>query len=126
LRDKSGRLELENVRELRQSGEFLGGQSEPLNFGFTESAYWFHVQLDAKNPPEEAWVLESLYPIMDHLQLYVVYPDGNAARFHSGTPSPSTNAPATTNTSTLNSRRSPDRPWTSTCAPRPAAPCRCP
>jgi len=84
LEDKSGRLELENVRELRQSGEFLGGQSEPLNFGFTESAYWFHVQLDAKNPPEEAWVLESLYPIMDHLQLYVVYPDGNAARFHSG------------------------------------------
>ncbi|TDT38606.1 diguanylate cyclase [Halospina denitrificans] len=84
LEDESGQLELEEVRELRQSGDFQGGQSEALNFGFTESAYWFHVQLEAGAPPDEAWVLESLYPIMDHLELYVVYPDGDIARYYSG------------------------------------------
>lgn len=84
LEDETGQLELQDVRERRQAGDFQGGQSEALNFGFTESAYWFHVQLEARAPPEKAWVLESLYPIMDHLELYVVYPDGHIARYHSG------------------------------------------
>ncbi len=72
--DKEGGLSLEDVQ--RKLPEFIGGQAKALNFGFSSSAYWFHVRLVNHRKQNADWILETLYPIMDRIDAYWVYDDG--------------------------------------------------
>ncbi|GAA3964926.1 sensor domain-containing diguanylate cyclase [Allohahella marinimesophila] len=84
VEDPAHDLNLARVQDLQEAGELKGGQSKAFNFGFTDSAYWFHVRLQSLHPDDDEWVLESLYPIMDFLELYIVRPGGEIQHFRSG------------------------------------------
>ncbi|MFA6143343.1 MAG: sensor histidine kinase [Sulfuricurvum sp.] len=51
---------------------------ESINFGFTPSVYWFKLDIDRDiylSPYR--WWLTLAYPLLDHVDLYVLSPDGN-------------------------------------------------
>lgn len=72
LEDASRELNLADVLLRFQQGEFLGGQTKALNFGFTSSAFWFHVRLHNVSSLETEWILETHYPMMDEIDAYIV------------------------------------------------------
>ena len=74
LEDPDGSLPLEEVRQ--RPDEFQGGQTKPLNFGFSASAYWFQISITNQNSENSSWVLETLYPVMDQVDAYFVSNNG--------------------------------------------------
>lgn len=84
LEDPDAALNLDQAREKLAAGEFAGGQTEAPSFGFTNSAYWFHVKLLNRSSPESDWMLEGLYPIMDLIEAYFIYPDGQIVTLRAG------------------------------------------
>src|SRR5690554_2795243 len=45
-------------------------------FGFQSGAFWVHATVVNGNPDEPRWLLVQTYPLSDHLDLYLRYPDG--------------------------------------------------
>lgn len=76
VEDPTGRLDLASVLDVWAELAAPEAPTKAYNFGFTPSAYWFHVRLFNQDAPEDRWLLESLYPIIDELTVYFVYPDG--------------------------------------------------
>lgn len=58
----------------------VGMPDQAYNFGFTDSTYWFHTRVINRSSPNNRWVLEGLYPIIDEMELFVVRPDGSIQR----------------------------------------------
>lgn len=78
LEDAEHALDLEGARSALMEGRFQGGQNKALNLGFTESAYWFHLRIEnVGNGHRDEWILESLYPIMDRMEVHYLYADGH-------------------------------------------------
>ena len=53
-------------------------------FGFQDGAYWFHARVVNLDPGEPRWLLVQRYPLSDHLDLYLRYPDGQVLHHASG------------------------------------------
>ena len=67
----------------------VAGDFEPLPggdpaFGFQRGAFWFHVQIDNRDPGETRWLLVQAYPLSDRIDLYVRHPDGSFSHRASG------------------------------------------
>ncbi|MBJ6979488.1 diguanylate cyclase [Luteimonas sp. MC1895] len=45
-------------------------------FGFQDGAFWVHARIINRDPAEVRWLLVQTYPLSDHLDLYLRYPDG--------------------------------------------------
>lgn len=84
LEDADHRLDLDAARRALAQGHFQGGQDKALNFGFTESAYWFHLRVHNLSSPRHEWVMESLYSIMDKMDVYYLYADGRQLHQQAG------------------------------------------
>lgn len=63
--DKKGDLDLDAIMEKHASKQFLSGQTKVLNFGFTKSAYWFHINIENQDSLNTRWILEILYPLLE-------------------------------------------------------------
>lgn len=75
--DKNGERELSDIIQKLSQGEFKSGQQKVLNFGFTKSAYWFHITVHNHDSINRRWILEVLYPLLDQVEVYSVYENGN-------------------------------------------------
>ena len=64
--DKSGNLQLADVVALPEAA-WITGAKKTLNFGFTESAYWFTLTVSEKTPTDERWLLKIAYPHLDSI-----------------------------------------------------------
>lgn len=84
LEDADHTLDLDGARQALQAGRFQGGQTQALNLGFTESAYWFYLRIHNQNSTRNQWVLESLYSIMDQLDVYYRFNDGREQHQQAG------------------------------------------
>ncbi|MDX1756044.1 MAG: response regulator [Marinobacter sp.] len=72
LEDPDKQLNLRQVRSLDQQA-FRLHQNGVLNFGYTESAYWFRYDLrTSDSSPNQDWILELALPLVDDVTLYVV------------------------------------------------------
>jgi len=91
--DVSSSLNISDV--IQRWPEIGSGQlpDEAYNFGFTDSAYWFHARVENRSSPNSRWVLEGLYPIIDEMELFVVTEQGRFTRQISGDSVPFTMRP---------------------------------
>lgn len=78
--DASSDLSINRViRQWHRLGS-TGMPDQAYNFGFTDSTYWFHTRVVNRSSPNNRWVLEGLYPIIDEMELFVLRPDGTINR----------------------------------------------
>lgn len=75
--DENGNLELNDITKRLHAGDFQAGQEKVLNFGFTKSVYWFHITINNHQSINRRWILEVLYPLLDQVEVYSVYQNGN-------------------------------------------------
>ncbi|MCG8671935.1 MAG: response regulator [Pseudomonadales bacterium] len=84
LEDAEHAFTIESIQTQLLSGKFSGGQTKVLNFGFTQSAYWFYTKIINDSSVNRDWVLETLYPIMDEIDAYFIYSDGRVIHARAG------------------------------------------
>lgn len=96
LEEGSGRLDISrkltyyedpdsslNISQVIQRWPEVGSKAEPekaYNFGFTDSTYWFHTRVENVSSPNDRWVIEGLYPIIDEMELFIVKASGAIER----------------------------------------------
>jgi methyl-accepting chemotaxis protein len=73
IEDKEKKMSIEDAVA---SGEWKRSQTESLNFGFTESAYWFRFVIDNQTGAPLNHFFELTYPLMNYVDLYVPSGDG--------------------------------------------------
>ncbi len=71
LEDASGALGLEDVRKPEHAARFAPVAAEPLNFGYTSSAWWLRFTLPGGALPNEELLLEIAFPSIDRVEFYV-------------------------------------------------------
>ena len=84
LEDAGHTLTVDDARRQVEAGAFQGSQTTALNFGFTRSAYWFHLHLDNRDSAQEEWVLEFQYPIIDQIDAWYFFADGRQEHRQAG------------------------------------------
>lgn len=57
---------------------------EAYNFGFTDSAYWFHTRIENRSNPNERWIIEGLYPIIDRMDVFFLREGGHIEHQQAG------------------------------------------
>ncbi|HPV42821.1 MAG TPA: 7TM diverse intracellular signaling domain-containing protein [Spirochaetota bacterium] len=72
--DKTGQLSFDQVR---RSDEWKNTAGEAVNFGFTQSVYWFRFTAKDQGYGDRDLFLELNYPMLDYVDLYV--PDGTGS-----------------------------------------------
>jgi diguanylate cyclase (GGDEF)-like protein len=74
LEDPEGRLRLEDVRRPQHAGRFVAATSDPLNFGYTRSAWWLRFSLPGGEPAGEDVLLEIAFPSIDRVEFHLPEP----------------------------------------------------
>lgn len=88
LEDKTGKVTLNDILSGASGQSFIPSQSETPNFSFTESAYWFRVELRNLDSQVTEWLLESQYPLLDHIDAYLVYSGTRVVSYNGGRTAP--------------------------------------
>lgn len=84
LHDDAGRANATAMLEAARAGAFKPLPQGRATFGFTRGAYWFHTRLFNDNTTEQRWLLVLQYPLLDNVDVYLRYPDGQWRHFTSG------------------------------------------
>ncbi|MEO8718662.1 MAG: 7TM-DISM domain-containing protein, partial [Burkholderiales bacterium] len=71
LEDPGGHLTLEDVRKPPQAARFRHSAADPLNFGYSNSAWWLRFRLPRGAPPDDERLLELAYPSLDRVEFYL-------------------------------------------------------
>ena len=74
LEDPGGQLRLADVRRSEHAGRFSPAGSDPVNFGYTNSAWWLRFSLPGGAPAAEELLLEVAFPSIDRLELHLPEP----------------------------------------------------
>jgi diguanylate cyclase (GGDEF)-like protein len=74
LEDPGGQLKLEDVRSPQFAGRFVPAKSDPLNFGYTSSAWWLRFALPGGDPAGAELLLEIAFPSIDRIEFYLPEP----------------------------------------------------
>jgi len=74
LEDKGGRMDLSDVIDARENGQFVQNRQMVPSFGYTSSAYWIYITITNNHPRNYECLLEVLD--MDTIQLYVPSENG--------------------------------------------------
>jgi diguanylate cyclase (GGDEF)-like protein len=74
---------LAEVRRIDESA-WKSFSSENLNLGFTQDHYWFRILVKNIPPSEKTWFLRSKYPLLDHIDLYLLSGSELVEEFHTG------------------------------------------
>lgn len=82
LEDPEGRLRLDDLRQPQHAGRFVAATSDPLNFGYTSSAWWLRFSLPGGAPAGEELLLEIAFPSIDRVEFHLPEPQlGEAPRY---------------------------------------------
>ncbi|HZW12633.1 MAG TPA: diguanylate cyclase [Noviherbaspirillum sp.] len=84
LEDRTGHLRLTDVMDEKMQSAFVRAKDERPSFGFTESTYWFRLHLQNEDGVASDWMLEAQYPLLDEIDVYLVYPDNRVAVYNGG------------------------------------------
>jgi diguanylate cyclase (GGDEF)-like protein len=68
LEDRGGALSIDEVAVRR--AEFTPAPTSSPSFGFTDSTYWFRLELSRVKDDRRTWFLEIGYPPLDSIELY--------------------------------------------------------
>jgi signal transduction histidine kinase/CheY-like chemotaxis protein len=74
LEDHMGKLTIEEVSSEKMVTQFNSSNRDYLSLGFTASAYWVKLTVYNSANVTVKWLMESKYPLIDYLDLYL--PDG--------------------------------------------------
>ena len=77
--DRSGREDADAQFRRAREGGFLplpGGQP---TFGFDDGAHWLYSRIANRDHAEQRWLLVLEYALIDHIDVYVRYPDGRVS-----------------------------------------------
>lgn len=81
LEDPAGELD---INDIVRSGElFSANIDSSVNFGFTQSAYWFSTQVQ-RPASGHSVMLKVSYSLLDHIDLYVLSDNGRSQVFKAG------------------------------------------
>ncbi len=69
IEDRSGKFDITSIR-MQPENAWKNSSKPSLNFGFSSSAYWFRIHLEASAP--QSWLLEISHPLLDEITLYLV------------------------------------------------------
>ena len=72
LVDPSGRLTLDEIKSsnFQQKFKLIKSTDDQINFGFSESAYWFKLSLSRSADAPDSWILEIPYLGLDQIDFY--------------------------------------------------------
>lgn len=84
LEDTSSQMSLADVEARRNDSRWEDRHSDNLNFGYSRSALWLHGELLNQASHQQDWLLGMRYPLLDYLDIYVVWPDGRVQHHASG------------------------------------------
>jgi diguanylate cyclase (GGDEF)-like protein len=82
--DRDGRQSLDEVRSGDVCHPFTPSQEAVPNFSFTSSPYWFQFSLTNESSTVKNWLLESQYPLLDNINVYLIYSDGRVVTKRGG------------------------------------------
>jgi diguanylate cyclase (GGDEF)-like protein len=71
MEDPSGQLRLEDVRQGEHARRFAPAGADPLNFGYSRSAWWLRFSLAGGAPAGEELILEVAFPSIDRIELHL-------------------------------------------------------
>jgi len=74
LEDPGGQMRLEEVRRPGHAARFAPTGSDPVNFGYTNSAWWLRFSLPGGAPAAEELLLEVAFPSIDRIELHLPEP----------------------------------------------------
>lgn len=77
LEDASSSLSLTDVRNAVNASRFQSIDKPTPSFGFTSSSMWFRFKLENRSATFKDWLLEVQYPPLDHVDVYLIAPDGS-------------------------------------------------
>lgn len=84
LEDAGAQLRIEDIIQRPHAAAFLPAPSSTPGFGFSDSAYWFRLALKNSDSPVSDWILETQFPLLDDIRVYLVYPDNRIVSHRSG------------------------------------------
>jgi diguanylate cyclase (GGDEF)-like protein len=84
LEDPFGKLGLDDVRAPKAGQTWADHHSDNLNFGYSHSAFWLRGELINQATQQTDWLVGMRYPLLDYLDIYVVWPDGRVQHHASG------------------------------------------
>lgn len=85
LEDQGGRMGLAHAQAaLHETGRWEDRHSDNLNFGYSRSAFWLHGELLNAASNRQDWLLGMRYPLLDYVDIYLVWPDGRVQQHFSG------------------------------------------
>ena len=84
LEDKEGRLTLQDILTKQDSAAWVRSEKAVPSFGFTASTYWFALDIHNQSATNAEWLLESLYPPLDHITVHLVYPNQATESYQGG------------------------------------------
>jgi len=86
LEDAGGKLSIEDACSDSLKNNFKRNNSENVNFGFTRSAYWlkFNILYEAEKLKHKEWHLEIAYPLLNHIDVYLVTEEGVLEKISTG------------------------------------------
>jgi len=90
LEDKSGLLDLRSIRQQDEKAWAIGNTNH-ANFGFSDSAYWFRINIEKFGNHE--WFLEIDYPLLDEISLYLLVGENLVQEVQTGDSKPYTERP---------------------------------
>jgi diguanylate cyclase (GGDEF)-like protein len=71
LEDPEGRLRLEDLRQPEHARRFTPAGADPINFGYSRSAWWLRFSLPGGAPAGEELILEIAFPSIDRVELHI-------------------------------------------------------
>ena len=74
LEDSEGRLQFDDLRRPQHAGRFVPATSDPINFGYTRSAWWLRFSLPGGAPADEELLLEIAFPSIDRVEFHLPEP----------------------------------------------------
>lgn len=76
LEDPSGQWGIDDVMGASVAVQFKPSEANRLKIGFSDSAYWLRFELHNLDPSNTQWLLGTTYPQLDHVDTYLIFPDG--------------------------------------------------
>jgi diguanylate cyclase (GGDEF)-like protein len=84
LHDKNGIDSAVDAWRRIAAGDFQPVPANKTVFGFQQGAYWFHAEVVNRDPRELHWMLVLRFAMLDRIDLFVRYPDGQVFTQASG------------------------------------------
>lgn len=82
--DKEGRVSLQDILSGESGQTFIPSEKEVPSFSFTASAYWFRLDLANVDSSVQHWLLESQYPPLDRINIYLIDAENNVTTYRGG------------------------------------------